>query len=231
MNALRCLSMAALIALALPVAALELIDLRRPTPPLGGNAEAAQAKNALCLACHGENGITVVPMYPNLAGLPESYLYWQMIAYKEKADPQSVMAQILGGLDDQDLRDFAAFYVSLPGDGRPAIAHPPVDTELASQGEQLYLHGDLARGVVPCQGCHGADARGVSTGERGWPRLRGQPEIYLTGKLNKYRAGEDIDSTQDKIMKGVAAALSDADVAALSAYLAGMIPPPPPESP
>ena len=212
---------------AAPASAFDLIDLRGPQQPLGGNPEAAKDKNALCMACHGEQGITMVPMYPSLAGLPETYLYAQMRAFREKGDPQSVMAQILAPLSDQDLRDFAAFYAALPGDGRPAVPQPPVDPQLAAQGEALYLQGDSERGVPPCQGCHGADARGLGEARPGWPRLRGQSQAYLHEKLLKYRDGRDIDSTQDKIMQGVAAHLEESDVNALSAWLASLIPPPP----
>ena len=43
--------------------------------------------------------------------------------------------------------------------------------------EVLFLAGDPARGIPPCQGCHGAEARGpsISTGQyAAYPSLRGQ---------------------------------------------------------
>ncbi|WP_336884824.1 c-type cytochrome, partial [Reinekea blandensis] len=38
------------------------------TSAFAADIEAGKAKAATCAACHGQNGISMVPMYPNLAG-------------------------------------------------------------------------------------------------------------------------------------------------------------------
>ncbi len=54
---------------------------------------------------------------------------------------------------------------------------PTAPAATAGKGEALFLAGDPARGIPPCQGCHGADARGssIATGQyAAYPALRGQ---------------------------------------------------------
>ena len=51
---------------------------------IAGDAAAGKTKAASCAACHGANGISAVPTYPNLAGQKEAYLVKQMKAFKDK---------------------------------------------------------------------------------------------------------------------------------------------------
>ena len=44
-----------------------------------GDAEKGKAKAATCAACHGANGVSAIPMYPNLAGQKEAYLLLSLI--------------------------------------------------------------------------------------------------------------------------------------------------------
>ncbi len=82
-------------------------------PALAGDAEAGKAKSAVCAACHGANGISVAPIWPNLAGQKEAYLVKQIKAFKngERKDPS--MAPMVAGLSDADIENLAAYYASL----------------------------------------------------------------------------------------------------------------------
>ncbi len=51
---------------------------------LAGDVAAGQAKAAVCAACHGMDGIAVIPGYPNLKGQSEQYLISSVKAYKNK---------------------------------------------------------------------------------------------------------------------------------------------------
>lgn len=208
-----------------PAFSLDVIDLR-VTKDILGDAAAGRDKAATCAACHGANGIAMVPLYPNLAGQPAAYLYWQLVAYKRTARADSVMTPMVATLEDADMRDLAAYYASLPADVAPATPPAPAQPEVIARGESLFLQGDPTRGIPPCAGCHGADARGVGAAYPHWPHLRGQQAMYLSVKLQKYHDGQEIDSTQDRIMQGVAQSLASEDIAALSAYLAGLVPAP-----
>ena len=43
-------------------------------PIFAADIAAGKAKSVTCAACHGNNGISMIPMYPNLAGQKEQYL-------------------------------------------------------------------------------------------------------------------------------------------------------------
>ncbi len=69
-----------------------------------------------------------------------------------------------------------------------------------------------------CLGCHG-EARYVNTYPTYHvPLLAGQHETYLVAALKAYRSGERDHPT----MRANAAALSDEDIANISAFLAGL---------
>lgn len=75
--------------------------------------EAGKAKSAMCAACHGANGISASPLWPNLAGQKEAYLAKQIRAFKsgERKDPS--MAPMVAALTDADIDNLAAYYASL----------------------------------------------------------------------------------------------------------------------
>ena len=81
-------------------------------PVLAGDAAAGKTKSAVCAACHGIDGNSVNPLWPNLAGQHAAYLVKQMKAFRsgERKDP--VMAPMSIPLSDADIDDLAAFYAS-----------------------------------------------------------------------------------------------------------------------
>ncbi len=69
--------------------------------------------NNSCAACHGVNGISPSPVYPNLAGLKAAYTVKQLKAFKsgERQDP--VMSAMAKPLSDEEIEILAAFYAGL----------------------------------------------------------------------------------------------------------------------
>ncbi|MBF0264342.1 MAG: c-type cytochrome [Gammaproteobacteria bacterium] len=88
---------------------------------VGGTASAAdaaagKAKAAVCAACHGPAGISMIPTYPNLAGQKEAYLAAQSKAIKSGARTggmTAVMKPVVANISDADLDDIAAYYAGL----------------------------------------------------------------------------------------------------------------------
>lgn len=81
-----------------------------------GDVNAGAQKAATCLACHGAEGKSAVPLYPNLAGQHAPYLLHSLQAYKkgERSGGQAeVMKAFVAGLSDQDMEDLSAYYSSL----------------------------------------------------------------------------------------------------------------------
>lgn len=78
-----------------------------------GDAAAGKAKAASCVACHGANGISAVPTYPNLAGQKEAYLVKQMKAFKDKTRMDPTMNAMAAPLSDADIANISAYYAGL----------------------------------------------------------------------------------------------------------------------
>ena len=74
---------------------------------------AGRAKSAMCASCHGANGISNVPMYPNLKGQKAMYVVKQLRAFKDGTRKDPVMAGMAAPLSDADMANLAAYYESL----------------------------------------------------------------------------------------------------------------------
>jgi len=78
--------------------------------------EAGKAKSAVCVACHGADGISAVPIYPNLKGQKEVYLASSLKAYKasqRQGGMSALMIPQAAALSDTDIANLAAYYSSL----------------------------------------------------------------------------------------------------------------------
>lgn len=82
-----------------------------------GDAEAGKAKAVVCAACHGANGISVVPNYPNLAGQKELYIVDALKAYRGGTRNHAIMSPMAMPLSDDDIANLAAYFSSLPAGG------------------------------------------------------------------------------------------------------------------
>lgn len=78
-----------------------------------GDAEAGKAKSGMCVACHGTDGNSLAPMYPNLAGQHAQYLESAIKAYRDglRSGPMAaMMTPMAANLSDQDAADLAAYF-------------------------------------------------------------------------------------------------------------------------
>ena len=83
-----------------------------------GEVDVGRAGATVCAGCHGMDGKSVVPGFPNLAGQDRSYLIAQLTAFREKTRTggQSVlMYGMAAGLSDEDIENLAAYFASLDG--------------------------------------------------------------------------------------------------------------------
>ena len=80
---------------------------------MAADVAAGKAKSAVCAACHGPAGISVSPLWPNLAGQKEMYLAKQIKAFRDGTRKDPSMAPMVAALTDADADNLAAYYASL----------------------------------------------------------------------------------------------------------------------
>lgn len=172
----------------------------------------------VCVACHAADGNSPTPANPKLAGQFADYLYKQLVDFKARdgkkaARDNAIMAGMVAGLSDADMRAVAAHYAAQTL--RPAAAS---DKDLAAQGQKLWRGGVVAKGVAACSGCHGPDGAGIPGR---YPRLSGQYPEYLEAQLRLFRDGAR-GNDPNGMMRGVAARMSDREIKAVAEYAAGL---------
>jgi len=197
---LMALVYASLAAAAAPAPAQPQVDLER----------GKQIATTVCAACHGPEGVSVAPANPNLAGQHGEYIAHQLAAFKSGARPSPIMAGMAAGLTPEDMANVGAWYQSQ----KPA-ANLARDKALALRGQQIWRAGLKANAVPACAGCHGAAGRGIASQ---YPRLAGQHAELSYGWLKAYAGG----GRNHPVMSVIAAKLSDADMKAVSEYIAGL---------
>ena len=82
------------------------------TSALAGDVAAGKAKSALCASCHGPTGISMSPIWPNLAGQKEQYLIKQITAFRDGTRTDPMMAPMVAALSDTDIENLAAYFAS-----------------------------------------------------------------------------------------------------------------------
>lgn len=78
-----------------------------------GDIAAGKTKAATCVACHGKEGISGNPAWPNLAGQKAQYLKKQLIDFRDGKRKDALMAPMAKSLSDADAANLAAYYASL----------------------------------------------------------------------------------------------------------------------
>lgn len=187
----------------------------------GGDATAGQTKTAMCAGCHGADGNSPAASFPKLAGQGEKYLTKQLGDIKAGTRKVLEMTGMLNAFSDQDLADIAAYYAS------KSIQMAGAKEENLERGEALYRGGNMETGVPACTGCHSPSGQGNAPA--GYPALGGQFSQYTAKQLRAFRTGahepeNDAGRTNDnvKIMRGVAANMSDIEIEAVANFIAGL---------
>ena len=188
-------------------------------------AEAAKADTAkgqaivakVCVACHGTDGNSPAPVNPKLAGQFPEYLQKQLNNFKqvngkaERASP--VMMGFAAALSPEDVRNVSAYFA-----GQQAKPGSARNKDSIALGQKLWRGGDVSRGVPACASCHGATGAGMPIQ---YPRLAGQHAEYTEAQLKAFRVGERANDA-NRMMRAVAAKLTDAEIKAVADYVAGL---------
>jgi cytochrome c553 len=169
-----------------------------------GDAAAGQKKAVACVGCHGAEGISVNPIWPNLAGQHGGYLVSALQAYQSKARPDPLMTEQTKVLSKEDISDLAAYFTNLSCKTAPSSSPTPMATA-----------GKAKAKTAGCVVCHGA---GSVSPNPAWPSLAGQQQAYLINALKAYQTR----ARRNPMMTGLVKGLSDADIEQLAVYYAGL---------
>jgi len=190
---------------AVPAMVTALLALLAACGNTRAEAAAGQAKAQVCVACHGPQGNSTNPAYPQLAGQTARYLYLQLRDFKEgrRSDPaMSPMATPLSKEDMQDLSDYFAAQT-------PTASTYKVDTARVAAGRSKSEE-------VLCTMCH----LGGFAGQNEIPRVAGQQYAYIVKQLEDFRARRRTNDAGS--MTSVSRNLSDDDIRNLANYITGL---------
>lgn len=178
-----------------------------------GSVEAGRQKAATCVVCHGPDGNSNNPTWPNLAGQHAEYTRKQLEDYRAGHRKNDQMTPLALGLSDQDIEDLAVYYASLKpriGQARP---------ENLEAGEYTYRAGDTTKGLAACMACHGP--AGTGNPAANYPRINAQHAEYTVLQLKAFKAEERIND-RNGIMRDIAGRMSNDSIEAVADYLQGL---------
>ena len=160
-------------------------------------------RTVLCRTCHGEDGMAVNPLAPNLAGQNPVYIVDQFQRFGDGRRNDYLMSNLAMTFSEEDKIKIALYYSEMK-----MLKSGGGNLSLLAAGKQIFQK--------ICVKCHGADGRG----QAGYARLAGQRYDYVNKMLKEFR-----DRTGQRTnlwMSGVAIQLSDQDMEAVATYLANL---------
>ncbi len=179
-----------------------------------GNAAAGEKiVTAVCAACHGADGNSVITTNPKLAQQHPEYIAKQLANFKSGERKNAVMSGMAASLSPEDMANVAAYFGAQKGKVGSAKTNAA-----GSLGEKIYRGGIASVGVPACASCHGANGAGVPVQ---FPRLSGQHADYVVTQLKAFYSGERANDNA-KVMRMIAAKMSDAEMAAVADYIQGL---------
>lgn len=97
-------------------------------------------KAIVCTACHGQQGNSTNPEWPNIAGQHPKYFVKQLKDMKDRSLRDApTMNALVSTLSAQDMDDLAAYYAKMP------VAQGSTPEHFLKRGEQIYRGGDFAK--------------------------------------------------------------------------------------
>jgi len=179
-----------------------------------GSPVKGKTRSELCQGCHGELGLSLEDVIPNLAGQYADYIAKQLRNFQTGARTHQIMSAMAQTINDAELTDIAAYFASqqkMQGNGKG-------DNAIA---KNLFTKGDSKRGIPACMSCHGKSGKGQSPNVSTYPVIGGQHKGYLVAQLNHWRSGERSNSPGG-VMNKVAKTLTDSEIDALTDYISGL---------
>lgn len=164
-----------------------------------------------CAMCHGLYGDSRMAKFPKLANQPYDYLVKQLQDFRasRRSNDDGKMVSNAGLLTAETLDAVARYFSRLPP--------PPPSGTPNALGETLFRNGKPEARVPACGTCHGLQP----PDGRPYPRLEAQHAAYVTKQLRDFRK-QLRTNDHEHVMQRIARRLSDAEIAAVADYVAGL---------
>ena len=144
------------------------------------------------------------PTIPVIWGQNEGYLYIQLRDFARGARKNDQMAAVVQQLSKEEMQALAAYFSKQPW---PNLSQKAPPQEIGKKAEAIA-------NSAQCPQCHLGGYLGAGV----QPRLAGQSQTYLRKTMMDFRSGARANNDW---MTALLKTYSDADIAALAAYLAG----------
>lgn len=163
----------------------------------------------VCVACHGQTGVSPSSEFPHLAGQSGPAIYKQLWDYRTGSRVHPTMTDLAKALAESDVADVAAYYAGQPQRNPNPVTLAPASPAIV----QLVELGDPRRNIPPCASCHRLGAGGpIET-----PVLAEQQAEYLVQQLKLYASGERRNDVYGR-MRLIASRLTEDEIKGLAAY-------------
>jgi cytochrome c553 len=185
------------------------------TTPRGAEivAQGTSTGAVACARCHGFDGLSDGSgAFPILANQHADYLSRQLRDFASGTRLNAIMTPIAKALTGEEIDAGAQYYATVHATTVPPPARSP---EFITRGEALATTGDMARQVLPCAACHGAQGVGEPPVT---PYLAGQYGQYVVSQMVMFNRGY----RKNALMSTEAHNLAEGDYEALGAYFEGL---------
>ena len=173
-------------------------------------------KSVTCVACHGQNGVSVNPLWPKLAGQHASYLKSQLYEFQKGANGNrnnAIMYGISVVLSEKDIDDISAYYASLE------TSVGTTADEYLVKGQNIYRGGNMEYKIQACISCHGPNGQGNNPAAI--PALSGQHAQYIYQQLKNFQL-KNRANDMNKMMRNIDHRMSEEEMKAVAQYIQGL---------
>ena len=205
-----------------PVGRVEVAAVDPDAAPAGPKP-ASEIYTSVCAACHDAG----------VAGAPKADDGDEWARRLEEKGLDTLVSHSINGfqamparggnpnLSDEELATTVAYMLAEAGvsvEEDVAVEAVVAEAPAAEDVAELAVEGDAEAGqdrFATCVSCHGAEGQGMGI----FPKVAGQTPEYIAGRLQQYRAGEQVGPNSG-LMMPQASGLSDEAIADLAAYIA-----------
>ncbi|MFM9835380.1 MAG: c-type cytochrome [Methylophilaceae bacterium] len=163
---------------------------------------------SLCVACHGIDGSSIKPHYPILAAQHKTYLYNQLVNFKDGKRQNSEMSVIAPMLSLDDI-DKLTTYFSKAARIKEELPEETINI--------IEAKSKLTIATNQCFACHE-----YNSGDNTIPSIKGQKYLYILKQLQDFKSGKRLDSSGK--MEQVVLEMSDADMQEIDMNISKQVP-------